>query len=273
MTSRCFAFGCSYTHYAYATWADYVGSNFDVYHNYARPGASNTFIMNKFIEANERYSFNRDSDYVLIMLTGFGRFSYIKEDNTWVNNGDLYSYYNNTKDEKVGWFLKNIWNDHYAVYMSWIAAKTIKNILQTKNIPHKILMGIDNTSYLKDNGSSCGYNYNLNKDGINLANEIYELVDNKQSYDEWMRNIDCENKHPIWKDENNRLDGHPSQSLHYKYFKEHFPEFVTDRSQKLYDLVEGIYEGSTQHLQENKFVNNFYKTYNKRYESPLFGGI
>lgn len=273
MTSRCFAFGCSYTHYAYATWADYVGSNFDVYHNYARPGASNTFIMNKFIEANERYSFNRDSDYVLIMLTGFGRFSYIKEDNTWVNNGDLYSYYNNTKDEKVGWFLKNIWNDHYAVYMSWIAAKTIKNILQTKNIPHKILMGIDNTSYLKDNISSCGYNYNLNKDGINLANEIYELVDNKQSYDEWMRNIDYENKHPIWKDENNRLDGHPSQSLHYKYFKEHFPEFVTDKSQKLYDLVEGIYEGSTQHLQENKFVNNFYKTYNKRYESPLFGGI
>lgn len=271
MTSRCFAFGCSYTHYVYATWADYFGSNFDEYYNYAQPGASNTFIMNKFVEANEKYSFNSDSDYVLIMLTGFGRFSYIDENIKWVNKGDLYSYYEGTKDEKIGWLLKNIWNDHHAVYMSWVASKLIKNILQSKNIPHKILMGIDNTAYLKDNGYNYGYAHNLNKDGINLANEIYDLVDNTQSYDEWMRNIDCENKHPIWKDENNRVDGHPSQSLHYRYFKEHFPEFVTNKSHQLFESVERIYEGSTQYLQANNFINNFYKSYNKQYESPLFG--
>jgi hypothetical protein len=36
--SRFFAFGCSYTRYAYATWADYIGVNFDEYYNYGCGG-------------------------------------------------------------------------------------------------------------------------------------------------------------------------------------------------------------------------------------------
>ena len=103
---RCFAFGCSYTSYSYATWADLIGINFKEYYNYGRAGCSNTYIMNRIIEADRTYNFNPDTDFVLIMLTGFGRFSYLPRQSGWQTKGDLYSYNNNTNDPITIEFVK-----------------------------------------------------------------------------------------------------------------------------------------------------------------------
>ena len=61
---RFFAFGCSYTSYSYATWADLIGIHFKEYYNYGRAGCSNAYIMNRVVEANEMYQFNPETDYV-----------------------------------------------------------------------------------------------------------------------------------------------------------------------------------------------------------------
>ena len=46
--SRFFAFGCSYTNWIHnPTWADFIGINYNKYYNFGRPGASNTYIMQK----------------------------------------------------------------------------------------------------------------------------------------------------------------------------------------------------------------------------------
>jgi hypothetical protein len=56
---RCFSFGCSYTNHCWVTWADFVGSNFDIYINFGRGGASNTFIMNQVFEQNDSIHFKQ----------------------------------------------------------------------------------------------------------------------------------------------------------------------------------------------------------------------
>ena len=73
---RFFAFGCSFTKYKWPTWADILGTKFEEYYNFGRGGACNTYIMNKFIEADTKYKFNWETDYIVIMFTNFNRFSY-----------------------------------------------------------------------------------------------------------------------------------------------------------------------------------------------------
>ena len=249
MKKRFFAFGCSYTNYSYATWADFVGSNFDEYHNYGRGGASNTYIMERVVEFNELYKFNTETDFVIVMLSGFGRFSYYNKD--WVTNGDLYSYYYNTKDAKIKGFIDHMWSENWAIHMSWIAAKTIKQTL--KNIPHKIAMSIDNRHYLETDGSKWGKEQVISETSIQKAKDIYDLLDYKESLDEYMMKNYTNNDYYIWKEENNRRDGHPTQKMHFDFAKDKFPEYITEKSQNFLNYVEEIFTGSTQHKQANNF--------------------
>ncbi len=257
--SRFFAFGCSYTRYSFATWADYVGANFDEYCNYGRGGCSNTFIMNRFIEANEVHNIN-SNDYVIVMVTGFGRFSYMpkmtpdKKVPEWVTNGDLYEYYTHTRDKKIEGFLEHMYSDDWAVYMSWIAIKTIKQMLDAKNIPHKFLMSMDNRHYLETDGSKWGKKYKINQLSVNRAQDIYTMLDDKQSFDEWKGERYVDKDYTIWTEENNRSDHHPTQKMHYEYLKDKLPEFSTDKSLKAFNKVEKIFINDSQPKQGHRFV-------------------
>ena len=274
--TRCFAFGCSYTQYAYDTWADYLGSNFDEYYNYGRSGGSNTLIMNRLVEANSVFQFNPNTDYVAVMLTGFGRFSYLLDNNNnsyWTTNGDLYSYYYKTKDKVSGWLLDNMWNEKWAVYQSWIAVKTIKDLLTSKNIPHKIVMGIDNSHYMEETATKWGHTHTIHQETIDKVKDIYNTVNAVESFDQWMQSRYVTKDYPVWKDNGkNRIDGHPSQRIHYDYFKEMFPEYVTDESLKTFNFVESLFKDDSQEIQSNNYNNDFYNNFNKGLQFPLFGG-
>lgn len=254
MTNRFFAFGCSYTNYSYPTWADYIGVTFDQYYNYARAGCSNTFIMNRVVEADEKYKFNSETDLIIIMITGFGRFSHMnakehpKRD--WVTHGDLMSYTAvNKHDKMTKFFLDNIWTENWAVYQSWIAIKVIKQLLTLKNIKHKILMGIDNTGY--KNGVAL-----LDQDAKVKVNEIYELLDVQKSLDEWKQES-LENKDsPYW---NNlkHVDGHPSHKAHYKFAQDYFPELINEKSLDLLNFWKEKFTYESQEKQGTLFNKLF----------------
>lgn len=233
MISRFFAFGCSYTTYDYPTWADYVGVNFDEYYNYAKAGASNTFIMNKLVEANEFYKFNPESDTVMIMLTGFNRFSYMDvntdPNKTWLTHGDIPSYIvSNKHDDVMRTFHKNMWTENFAIYQSWIAVKVIKTILSQKNIKHKILMGIDNSHYLNESVPT------IHDDTKSKVREIYNLLDYPMCLDEWKNKNRQSLDVLIWKN-SVTLDSHPTHRSHYKFAHTFFPELLGDKS---IDLLE-----------------------------------
>jgi hypothetical protein len=265
--TRCFAFGCSLTQYSYATWADYIGANFDEYYNYGRSGSSNTFMMNRVIEVDDKFNFNPETDYVLVMVTGFGRFSYLTEG--WQTHGDLYGYYQATKDKSVEWFTNNMWSERWAVYQSWIAIKTIRDLLTTKGVPFKIVTGIDNSHYMKETATKWGHTHVISPNTIQKVQDIYNLVDDTESYDMWLYHRYKDTDYPRWKD--GRFEGHPSQKMHYDYLKDKFSEFDTDKARLVFDKTESIFLSDSQSIQEHNFRSNFYNNYNKANNYPLFG--
>jgi len=260
MKRRFFAFGCSYTLYCYPTWADFIGINFDEHYNYGRSGASNTFIMNKLIEADDRFNFNPDTDTVMIMLTGIGRFSYMSN-SQWMTDGDLLSNFAHTKNPKIGKILESIWSEEWIVYQSWVAAKVIKNLLTAKNIPHKILMSIDNREYLNETAD-------IELTQISQVQEIYKLLDIKKTVDEWKTESAENNDTPYWN--NKQADGHPSMKAHFKFVKDHFPNLITERSKELLEQSELSFDNrSLEHQLE--IYKLFRKEHDAGYSNPLFG--
>ena len=95
---RFFAFGCSFTEYKWATWADVLGKQFgDNYYNYGKSGGGNSFILYSLIEANKRHKFTRD-DLVIVQWSGVYREDrYIN--NCWRTVGNVY-HPNDFYDEK-----------------------------------------------------------------------------------------------------------------------------------------------------------------------------
>lgn len=263
---RLFAFGCSLTRYGYATWADLAGANFNEYYNYGRSGGSNALMMGRLIEADNYFNFNKDTDTVLIMVTGIGRYSYYLPDDGWVTKGDMYSYVNNTKDKTIDFFLKNMHSDKGDVYNSWLSLKIMKNLLVSKNIPHKILLGISYNGYLDKN------EYN-DEESIKQILDIQTMIDENTSLNDWFARREnlFQGKNTVFYTESNISDGHPNQMMHYKFLKKFLPEYDTDKTKELFDYLESIFDGRTQHKQEETYRNKFYKQYNKAFTNPLFG--
>lgn len=247
MKKRFFAFGCSYTRSWGATWADFIGVNFDEYANFGRGGASNTFIMNRIVEFNENYGFNPETDYVIVMLTGFGRFSYLnnKENTSWQTNGDIYSNYSVTGDKVLEIFIENMWSDRWAVYQSWIAAKNIKNLLVRNNIKHDILMGINNTFFLEEMTADIERRNIIDAVSVKQACEIYDIVKYKESLDEWKNKRYKEKDHAFFQLENYR-DMHPTTKMHYEYVLEKFPNFINEKTHTLLEKCNELCTYSSQ---------------------------
>lgn len=75
---RLFTFGCSYTHYAWPTWADIIAvdRNLSLY-NFAQAGLGNVGIHQRVLEADCKYNFT-DDDTIMIMWTSWCREDMIK---------------------------------------------------------------------------------------------------------------------------------------------------------------------------------------------------
>lgn len=266
MSNRFFAFGCSYTKYSYATWADFVGINFDEYYNYGCGGASNTYIMNKFIDANDKFDFN-SNDTVIIMLTGIGRFSYYNRERRWTTNGDLYEYHHNTKDPVIKSFVDNMYSEDWGIYSAWIAAKAMEAILKAKNVKYKFLMSIDNSNYLDVEGCKWGRVDTITQ--TDRTKELYDMLSHPRTLDEWMKRNSADTEFYRWVEENYRRDGHPTQKMHYNFVKEVMPEYITDKSTDLLNEVEKNFINLSQQKQGFSFMN-YQMNFDKSYVNGLF---
>lgn len=124
---RIFAFGCSFTRYAWPTWADLISSESDPdaeYHNYGRNGMGNIGISVKISEANNFYKFNED-DLIMIMWSTFCREDRWV-DGDWLSQGNVYNSYPNDFLKKYADPMGYLIRDHGIISMANTYVKSLK---------------------------------------------------------------------------------------------------------------------------------------------------
>lgn len=244
---RLITFGCSYTGYITATWADYMGANFEEYMNFGQGGASNTFIMNRFMEISHNL---KEDDYVVVMFTNIDRLSF-RNKTGWVHGGNI--YFNSKIPNK---FLEDMWSEEWSIYQTYIAIKTIKEILTLKNIKHTFLSSMNNKIILSEYANGLMEYY---------SNSISNMMDIKVAMDDWKRGkYTSESEYTKYGDQH-EYDTHPTQKMHYEYLKETFPEYDTSESKLRYELsLEAVDTTSTQ-LQFEKYAQTILTPFNNAY--------
>jgi len=264
INKRLFTFGCSYTEYSYPTWADILGSTFSFYKNYGRGGASNYYIMSKFIESNQKHNFT-SGDVVYVMFTGFSRFTYLRKElsksvrddgeyywhGDWVTNGEIENYFRSTKDETTGKLLDSVWTTDLGIYMSYIAISTVRAILEKSGAEFRLMLAIDNRDFVNNPKT-----YSLADDSIEAAKKFYELLDIKYSMDEWRDDNYDQSDRVVWDgawEEVNcpskRIDGHPTIKMHYDYIKKYFPHLVNERTDNFVNTEINLLNSASQQQQ------------------------
>ena len=69
---RLFAFGCSFTNYAWPSYADFLSYEFDKYENWGFPGFGNRAIAERVAECHAKNNFTKD-DTILVQWTSHTR--------------------------------------------------------------------------------------------------------------------------------------------------------------------------------------------------------
>lgn len=104
--SRIFTFGCSFTQYAWPTWADIIAYDKEYeYYNYAMAGLGNAGIFHRIIEADLKHKF-RDTDEIYILWSSWSREDRVI-DNNWKPAGSVLNRHNGVYDR---YFVKNYWS-------------------------------------------------------------------------------------------------------------------------------------------------------------------
>lgn len=75
---RLFVFGCSFTNWAWPTWADLLSFEFDYYENWGEPGIGNRAIAEKVAECHAKNNFSKN-DTVIIQWSSYTRFDWYKD--------------------------------------------------------------------------------------------------------------------------------------------------------------------------------------------------
>lgn len=260
--SRLFTFGCSFTKYHYPTWADIIGSGFDIYQNWARPSAGNNFILASLQECNIRNKLNKD-DTVIILFAPLARTDYYRF-NTWAHETDTvhrlrsddifscpygltvvnYAWVSNIIDsllniqvnyELFTWspFIKN---EVYDLYKNRLDQITNTKFDKTGVYPYACTVSEEIKRFYITN---VGPNWPSLND---LLNGNF-FIEDKATYNEivsFRREVLQMQKTP-------KYDGHPSPVSHLHWVKKYLPNYTI--KQEIIDLVNKI---------DSKIINKEY---------------
>lgn len=117
MYKRLFTFGCSWTDFAWPTWADIIARDLDIYYeNWGVSGIGNQGIQSRFVECNNKNNFT-DTDLVIVQWSGWNREDRFLE--AWKASGSIFNnpYYDNK-------FIKKYWNYNNDLIKNSVAIKT-----------------------------------------------------------------------------------------------------------------------------------------------------
>ena len=227
---RLFTFGCSFTDYKWATWANILAYELNCeFYNFGRSGAGNYFISNQITQANNYFSFDKN-DLVVVCWTNISREDRYTEKQGWVTPGNIYSQ--NEYDTK---FVKRWANDIHFALRDFALIDLTANYLDCTNFNFLSMCNIANqinqweeTSSEQQNlvyKISNLYNKNLSK----IAPSFYDVL--------WQGNIDSKWQKDWSTVHKNYSDGHPTPLEHLEYLQAvldyEFSNKTTDSIKKL----------------------------------------
>ena len=260
MNKRFFSFGCSFTKWCWPTWNDYIGINFDAYINKGSSGADNKNILYNLLQVDKEYKLN-ENDFVIVMFSSFNRMSYVNDTYYIKNIGDIIDH--NIKEHPMG----KTYNFETAIYDNCIAIQSFKSILESKNIKYIFLQSTEHDFNVSD--------YQLGKkkvkgDILDIYQDTLDLFKYPPIETWCYDNYDFEREKVFWIDKN-RIDGHPTMKHHLDFVKEFFPQYITDKSNDLYNVHKKIFTNESQDIQGDNYeiLNKKYFTENNVIYRPL----
>lgn len=210
-TKRFFAFGCSFTKYAWPTWADLVASLYPEYYNFGQPGAGNMYIFNSVMEADQKHRFNKD-DLVIVQWSGPSREDrYLNK--KWITPGSIINHY--PEDYVVKYF------DFRGFLIRDLAAiKATKCFLENIGCDYKFISMVP----LKSNNE---YQSIADTDVTDVCEYYSDIIDSiKLSYIEVLGDYGSIRPRILY--DIKISDNHPLPTEHYKYLQTILPEFLVD---------------------------------------------
>jgi hypothetical protein len=275
--SRLFVLGCSFTNYAWPTWADMLGTEFEVYENWGYPGLGNQAICERLVELHAREHLTKN-DTVIIQWTSHLRNDYHTTDTRregvlegvgWKTCGSIFNYINAElySDE----WIKTFWDEtSYTMHL-------LNNIVLAQGL----LKSIDCNWYMTSMGElekmNSDYPDGL-KGEVGSTNNIWKDIPPLSMYKDliannrWIRPVgttawNSKIEHFKFKDLLNThkftTDRHPSIDQHAEYLltqvkpKINNSQDLSKLSRKWIDKVNTIYKNT--HKDFENFCETIYK--------------
>ena len=235
--NRFFAFGCSMTSFAWPSWADLIAyhNDADVYFNSGGPGTGNRTIMQLVHEADSICNF-RPEDTVLVMLTSPWRNdTFIRGE--WQPRGSVYN--DAYGDHYTPEWKSKFWSNEMGVMNTWLAAKSIHDLLTFRQVKFKILTAlpykVSKPSEFFD-GSVTDYDVSF------YETELEKYLDVSRTLWEFSNDGPYYPKDRYWFDDMGCHDVHPTIIQHAHYIRDYLPEFYNEEletaAQELHKMIE-----------------------------------
>ncbi len=258
--NRFFAFGCSMTSFAWPSWADLIAyhNSADAYYNCGSPGVGNRTIMQMVHEADAICNF-RPEDTVLVMLTSPWRNdTFIRGE--WQPRGSVYNdafgdHY--TEDWK-----SKFWSVEMGVMNTWLAAKSIHDLLTYRNVRFKILAALPYTIQPSEffDGSSTEFDISF------YQNELEKYLSVKKTLWSFSHDGPYTKEDRYWFDDMGCYDVHPTIIQHAHFVRDHLPEYYNDGLEKDAQSVHSLIEPASHRV-------NFFKPEIQKYIGIKLGSL
>lgn len=241
---RLFTFGCSFTRYAWPSWADFLGLEFDYFENWGQHGIGNVAIANRVAESYSKNKFTKD-DTVVVQWSSHIRNDYHTFRNPpkgrdsvgWKTKGSMFNYLNHQTYDN-DWLMKFFDERSYIMY-SLNSMVLVKNLLDNIGCIYKMTSIGDFSKLGSDMETPNGYAENIGSekniwtglglDPINTLNNLqpvdFSHYKESTGFDNWIKPIgsyawERKDKQYSWKDPKDTeawLDPHPSVEMHVEW--------------------------------------------------------
>lgn len=221
---RLFAFGCSFTDYKWASWANILAKELapDEFINCGKSGAGNQYIFNIIMQADALYNFTQE-DLVVVQWTNVRREDrYLPQEGTehWVTPGNIYSQHHYDKK-----FIKKYFSDKGAYIRDLAAIKATYELLKHKTQWHFLQM----CDIIQQPDQ---WNYESQHSHTSKDQQLDQLI---QAYSEPLSHMKSSFYDILWNNDTDTkfaqdrklisevfFDGHPSPIEHFEYLKRVF---------------------------------------------------
>ena len=221
---RIFTFGCSFTHFYWATWAEILGKDLNIpLYNFGRSGGGNQYITNAFSQANAMYKFTKD-DLIVVSWTNVCREDRWIDGRGWVTPGNIFTQGEYSEE----WVAK--FADPIGMLVRDLASiSMVRRLLDSIGAQWHFLSMIDIVNQFNQAGNINEWTNKSTHDVYKQA--VYTFKDDikciKPSFVETLWNNDLyKNKIQVDHEKYNGQfsDGHPTPAEHYKFLRLTFDE-------------------------------------------------